>query len=772
MIHTGVSCRCLLAGGPVKFLACIICLLGAWLWGGCANKTSPQSRSREALFNDGWRFHKQTTPIADPAALPAAGWREVQLPHDWGIEGPFSQEWASGQGFLPGGIGWYRKTFDIPASAAEKQIAIRFNGIYKRSQVWCNGKLAGGRPFGYISFTLDLTPFVHAGQNEIVVKVDHSDFADSRWYTGSGIFRNVFLIMTDKLRIAPNGTFVSTPAATEESATIDIQTMLRNDGADAAVVLASTIFDPQGNATGGVQTIQSVGSNASAGVTHQIRVRKPSLWSVDTPAMYRLHTEVFSSGKLVDSYDTPFGIRTFKFDADQGFTLNGQPMKLKGVCLHEDAGALGAAIPIEVWRRRFLILKEMGCNAIRTSHNPPAPEFLDLCDQMGFLVMDEAFDEWTGAKNKWVAGRNQGQAAKAGYAADFNQWGDIDARDMVLRDRNHPSIIMWSIGNEVDYVGDPFAGNSTELQRVAAQLVKVVKAADPTRPVTAACAAVGTNLFVDLLDIAGYNYQEQRYAGDHTQNPRRIIYGSENSHTPNLWTSSVMQNNFIAGQFLWTGIDYLGEAGVWPNRGSGAGNLDLAGFKKPRFYQRQALWTDKPMVYINPTANGITCYSNCETVALYHDGTLINEAPVNANKQVNGTFVLTTGTLKAVGKNAGKEVCTFELRAPGAAQKLVIIPDAAPLASGGVAQIEVNITDVSGTRVPSATHQINCDLKGARLLGIENGSQTSHENYQAPTHRANQGRMLIYLRAEHAGSITLSLNAEGLEPAKLDLTAK
>jgi beta-galactosidase/beta-glucuronidase len=756
----------------MKFLACIICLLGAWLLGGCAGKSSSQSNSREALFNDGWRFQKEAAPIADPAALPAAGWRDVQLPHDWSIEGPFSQEWASGQGFLPGGIGWYRKSFELPASAAGKSIAIRFDGVYKRSQVWCNGKLAGGRPFGYISFTLDLTPLVHPGQNEIVVKVDHSDFADSRWYTGSGIFRNVFLVTTDKLRVAPYGTFVSTPAATEDAATIDIQTTLKNDGVDAAVVLASTLFDPQGNQVGAMQTIQNVAQGAGATVAHQLTLRKPALWSPETPALYRLRTDVFSSGRLVDSYDTPFGVRTFKFDAAAGFALNGQPTKFKGVCLHEDAGALGAAIPIEVWRRRFSLLKEMGCNAIRTSHNPPAPEFLDLCDQMGFLVMDEAFDEWTGAKNKWVAGRNQGQASRAGYAADFNQWADIDVRDMVLRDRNHPSIVMWSIGNEIDYVNDPFPQNSQELLRVAGRLIKAVKAVDNTRPVTAACAAVGSNLFVDLLDIAGYNYQEQRYAGDHAQNPKRIIYGSENSHAPNLWTSSVMQNNFVAGQFLWTGIDYLGEAGAWPNRGSGAGNLDLAGFKKPRFYQRQALWTDKPMVYINPAANGVTCYSNCETVALYHDGTLISETPVNANKQVNAAFVLSAGTLKAVGRNAGKEVCTHEVRAPGAARKIVVIPDVKTLAPGGVAQIEVNIADADGTRVPSAAHQVDCEVTGARLLGIENGSQASHENYQAPTHRVNQGRMLIYLRAERPGPITLSLHAAGLEPARLELISK
>ncbi|HVT82363.1 MAG TPA: glycoside hydrolase family 2 TIM barrel-domain containing protein, partial [Phycisphaerae bacterium] len=757
-----------------KFLIFGCMLLGVFL-GGCAGKNRLPENKREFLFNDGWQFHKGEIASVE-AAKSEPQWRPVQLPHDWGVEGPFSQEWASGQGFLPGGIGWYRKSFDLPASASGKVVQIRFNGVYKHSQVWCNGKAAGGRPFGYMSFTLDLTPLVHfGGTNEIVVKVDHSDFADSRWYTGSGIFRNVFLVVTDKLHVAPNGTFVSTPAGSADEAIVDVQTMLRNDGADAAAVLVSTILDPRGNQVAGVQAIQQLAPDSSTMIPQRLHVSKPQLWSTHSPALYRLHTQVLSSGKLVDEYDTPFGIRFFTFDADKGFALNGESMKLKGVCLHEDAGALGAAIPLEVWRRRLSILQEAGCNAIRTSHNPPAPEFLDLCDQMGLLVMDEAFDEWTGGKNKWVAGRNRGQASHAGYNTDFAQWADIDVRDMVIRDRNHPSIIMWSIGNEIDYLNDPWPANAPELQRVAAQLVKDVKLVDTTRPVTAACAAVGTNLFVDLLDVAGYNYQEARYTGaqgqpnDHAQHPKRIIYGSENSQTPAAW-EAVAQNDFIAGQFLWTGIDYLGEAGAWPNRGSAAGILDLAGFKKPRFYQRQALWSDQPMVYLTGNANGVTCYSNCETVALFHDGTLVGESPVPANKQITSAFSFTAGTLKAVGKKAGKEICSFETAAAGPAKKLAALPDVASLAPGGVAQIEVDVADGKGIRVATAANQINCTLKGpATLLGIESGDQSSHEDYKAPMHKAYQGRIMVYVRAEQPGTIGITFTADGLDAATVTL---
>ncbi len=763
----------------VKKFILLSCLSAAFWMGGCAGKMAAPS-PREALFDDGWKFHRETTPHEDVAKLPEAAWRSVQLPHDWGIEGPFSQEWASGQGYLPAGIAWYQKSFDVPAAAAGKDVSIRFNGIYKHSQVWCNGKLVGGRPYGYMSYTLDLTPFLHfGGRNELEVKVDHSDFADSRWYAGSGIYRNVFLVMADKLHVEPNGTFVTTPVATAEAATVDIQTRLRNDGPEAALVLVSRLFNPQGKQVAGVQTIQAMATATDATVAQRVQVPQPALWSVDAPAMYRLHTEVLSGGKPVDSYDTPFGIRTFNFDADKGFTLNGVGMKLKGVCLHEEAGALGAAVPIEVWQRRLSILREAGCNAIRTSHNPPAPEFLDLCDQMGFLVMDEAFDEWTGGKNKWVAGRNVGTASHAGYNTDFKQWADTDIRDMVVRDRNHPSIIMWSIGNEIDYLNDPWPANSPELPRVAAQLIKDVKSVDTTRPVTAACAAIATNLYVDLLDVAGYNYQEARYTGtggspnDHVLHPKRIIYGSENSQTPATW-DAVAQNDFIAGQFLWTGIDYLGEAGRWPNRGSAAGIMDLAGFKKPRFFQRQALWTDKPMVYLDTGPRGITCYSNCDTVALYHDGTLIGESPVNAStKQITSNNAFTSGTLRAVGKRKGEEACTFELPIAGAAKKLVLLPDVKALSAGHVAQIEVDVADAGGNRVAGAANQINFAVKGpGKILGIESGDQSSHEDYQAPTHKAYQGRVLVYLRAEGAGEIQLSATAGGLEGASTPFRAQ
>ena len=462
----------------------------------------------------------------------------------------------------------------------------------------------------------------------------------------------------------------------------------------------------------------------------------------------------------VDKCDTSVGIRTFNFDPVKGFSLNGQSMKLKGVCLHHDAGTLGAGVPIQVWERRLKLLKDGGCNAIRCSHNPPAPEFLDLCDRMGFLVMDEAFDEWTRGKHKWIVGHNVGQPGTDGYHSDFDRWADRDIRDMVLRDRNHPSIILWSIGNEIDYQNDPYPPNSAELPPIAERLIKDVKAVDTTRPVTAACASPTTNLFKKLLDVEGYNYMERLYAEDHAAHPNRVIYGSENSHMPTAW-KAVSDNDYIAGQFLWTGIDYLGEAGIWPSHASNAGLLNLAGFPKDQYYLRKSLWTDAPMVYLTtsrpgrgrfrqgPTARSVWCYTNCDNVELFHDGKLLGSKPPPAEHAITWPVEFTSGVLKAVGTK-GRQQVTFELKKAGAAAKLVLHPDVHKLAADGrdVAQIEVDVTDKDGTRVPDNANVISCDITGpARIIGIENGNTFNPEDYVKTRRTAFQGRLMIYVQS-------------------------
>jgi len=748
----------------------------------------PAANTRNLLFTEQWRFAKGDNAGAREASFDDSAWRVLDLPHDWSIEGPFDPKLASCTAFLPCGIACYRKTFEVPAEAAGKCISIRFDGVMNHSTVWCNGVQVGERPYGYSSFTCDLTPAItFGGLNAIAVRVNHEQYADSRWYAGSGIYRNVFLNITDKVHVDTNGVFVPTPNVTAESAEVHVQALVKNDAAEAATVTVVTIIkDTQGMTAASMEQAGSTPASGQKQFNVTIKIPRPALWSPEHPSMYRVQTLVKKGDAVIDEYNTPFGIRSFVFDPQKGFFLNGQPMKLKGVCLHHDAGALGAAVPIQVWKRRLKLLKDAGCNAIRCSHNPPDPEFLDLCDQMGFLVIDEAFDEWSGAKKKWIVGRNVGQPGKDGYHSDFEKWADIDIRDMVLRDRNHPSIIMWSIGNEIDYTNDPFPPKSPALIPIAERLIKDVKAVDTTRPVTAACAFPATNLFKKLLDVEGYNYMERLYAGDHAAQPNRVIYGSENNHSLAAW-QAVASNDYIPGQFLWTGIDFLGEAGVWPSHGSGAGLLDLAGFPKPQYYFRKSLWSDVPMVYLSTGGVGgrggkggadgkaITCITNCDSVELFHDGQSLGSKPHVFGETLSWPVSFTSGVLKAVGRK-GFATVTFELKKPGAATKLVLLSDVNSLKGDGrdIAQIEVNAVDRDGTLVPMAADLVACKIDGpGRIIGIENGNLRSTEDYKGPTHSLYQGRMLIFVQSQkNSGQLALTVSTDKLESARTTLQVR
>ncbi len=565
-------------------------------------------------FDDDWRFSKGDFATAMVPAFDDSAWKPVNLPHDWSSDGPFSADYASGTAFAPGGIGWYRKHFKRDPAETNKLVAIEFDGVYDYAEVWLNGHFLGGRPYGYSSFECMLTPLVRFGaDNVLAVRVDHSRFADSRWYTGSGIYRHVRLRLMDKLRIARWGVYVTTPEITLAATTVRTETKIENStGHEQSLTLQSELLAPDGRSVAELSTSDTLADATNTTFIQQIRFASPQLWFPDSPVLYTLKSRLRSGTAVVDETTTPFGIRKLRFDADKGFFLNGVAMKLKGVCIHHDAGCLGAAVPDKVLERRLRILKEVGVNAIRSSHNPPAPELLDFCDRLGFLVMDEAFDEFTPGKNKWVTGRNNGEPSHFGYAELFDQWSVRDISDMVLRDRDHPSIIMWSIGNEIDYRNDPFShpvlGDeyhprnppAHELVTCARPLIAAVKQLDTTRPVTAALATVAMSDTVglgEMLDAVGYNYQESRYPADHAKYPKRFIYGSENSSGWMQWLA-VRDNDYVGGQFLWTGIDYLGEAGRWPNRGSRAGLLDLCGFKKPLALFRQSLWSAKPMVYL------------------------------------------------------------------------------------------------------------------------------------------------------------------------------
>ena len=564
------------------------------------------------LLNESCLFYSGDAPDADYMGYDDRAWQKVTLPHDWAVGYPFDKKHSSGTGYLPGGRGWYRGRFTLTDEDLSKRLTLCFDGVYQHTRVWLNSNYLGAWAYGYTAFSFDVTPFARAGENVISVAVEHDEVADSRWYTGSGIYRDVLLTLSHPDAFLQDGIFVTTKELTTDSAVLEITYQTEN--ADGAAFCA---VDGDGNAV-------FLGEAAGKDGRLTAVLSAPRLWSPDSPNLYRLVCTAKKDGKKLDRVEVPFGVRVCRFDADEGFFLNGKPMKIKGVCLHHDGGCLGAAVPKAAWERRLRKLKAAGVNAVRTAHNPPDRHLLDLCDEMGFFVMDEVFDEWEGPKNKWWQGHNVYPPKRFGYAFDFPQWHEKDLASMVKRDRSHPSVILWSIGNEIDYPNDPYvtplfrealgnndAGKPAEerkyddkkpdakrLPTVAKRLTEIVHRLDPTRPVLTALSfpelSNKTGLS-DVTDVAGYNYRERMYDGDHKEFPARIILGSENGHAPAAWYD-VLDRPFIAAQFLWTGSDFLGECRGWPERASGAGLLDLAGNEKPLYMQRKALWTEEPFV--------------------------------------------------------------------------------------------------------------------------------------------------------------------------------
>ncbi|MDO7885811.1 sugar-binding domain-containing protein [Hymenobacter cheonanensis] len=779
-----------------------------------------QAQRQQLLFNNDWKFHLGDAPGSERPTADDKAWRAVTLPHDWSIEGPFSEQWASATAYLPGGLGWYRKSFALPAGYRGKKVFVYFDGVYKNSEVWLNGHFLGKRPSGFASFQYELTPYLATtGPNVLAVKVDHREVADSRWYTGSGIYRNVYLLATAPVHIRQWGVGFTTPQVSKSAATGKVSVALTNAGATAAAVtVTSTLLNARGQAVATAKQVVNVKAKADGTASLTLPIRNPALWSADQPTLYRLRVSLAVQGKPTDEVTEEVGVRTIRFDANQGFFLNEQPTKLRGVCLHDDAGALGVAVPPEVWERRLKTLKAAGCNAIRMSHNPHADYFYRLCDRLGFLVMDEAFDEWERGKNKWVAGWNVGTPSQHGSHEYFKEWGDRDLRDMVLRNRNRPSIIMWSIGNEIDYPNDPYTHEvlntgrnpqiygkgylpdhppASEMGPLARRLVAVAKQADSTRPITAALAGVVMSNFTDYpaaLDLVGYNYQEFRYPEDHKQYPQRIIYGSENGMAPSAW-AAVDSNAYVSAQYLWTGIDYLGEAGKWPQRANGAGLLDMAGFPKPEFYFRQSLWTSAPMLYLTtaeapgkpgtrqpplaPTWNWpaasqvhVVALTNNEATELFLNGQSLGK---KTGRLPAWDVPYATGELRAKGYRNNQAVSETLLRTTGAPSTLQLKPDRTTLAAKtqGLAQIEVQVVDQAGNLVTDATNEVTVTLTGpARLLGIESGDLASHEPVAAPRHKAYQGRLLLYVQATGPGPIRVALAAPGLASQTAELRAE
>jgi beta-galactosidase len=774
-------------------------------------------------FDFDWRFHLGAAPGASAQDFSDQDWRMVQMPHDYSREGGFSQTNDSCTAFLPAGIGWYRKSFVVPADWSNRLVSVQFDGVSDRGKVWINGHFLGERPYAYSTFAYDLTPWLHFGAtNVIAVRCDRAR-ADSRWYPGSGIDRHVWLIVTKKIHIARYGVYITTPEVSAQRAEVKIKTSLQNESDDGRNVhLITKIFDPRGREIVTQEHGDDIDARKDDNFTQTAKIASPELWSPDSPSLYTAVTEVWAGGKVVDQLQTKFGIRSIRFDAQRGFLLNGQPFKIKGVCLHDDAGALGTAVPDQVLERRLRLLKGIGCNAIRCSHNPKAPEFYDMCDRLGLLVMDEAFDEWTGAKKKWIHGWNVGKPSlHPGYAAFFKEWADRDLRDMVLRDRNHPCVILWSIGNEIDYPGDPFSyptdnnydphkPSAKTLVPIARRLIADVRECDDTRPVTMALAnlpASDATGLAGLLDVVGVNYQLDGCLKDLADYRNRKFFFSECGYGLN-YAELCATNPRVAGQFLWVGFDYLGEAKKWPERGWDDGLFDTCGFEKPRAYYRESLWSEKPMVYIAVRSRAaghgarswqgdfgwqpmrsdwnwandprpelpVEVYSNCKTVELFLNGKSLGKKTLaDAPDRIRRWHVhFEPGELKAVGTGSGKTV-VYRLVTAGKPARLDLNSDQTHLTANGedVAQIKIRLVDAGGVLVPN--HDVVCSVQvtgAGRLLAMDNGNQEDMTPLTAHSRKLRNGRALAIIESErHSGPILVKVTSPSLPEAELKLRA-
>lgn len=777
---------------------------------------------QQIYLTKNWRFHLGDIPESFSKTYQDVDWEKVEIPHDWSIKQPFSTEHSSGTGYVTGGIGWYRCSFFLDEQFRGKHISIVFDGVYKNSQVWCNSYYKGSWPYGYTTFRHDITNDVCFGKEEnlICVKVSHTDISDSRWFTGSGITRKVTLLIEDEIHPVADGVFFQTPNVSKEKAEILIANQIENSSSNQKkVTIKNVLKDKESNEILSLSSTCILEKNTMCESKQSGILTNPILWSTQKPYLYTLET--YMKYEDVESTDNTswylantmkVGIRSFAFHPDTGFTLNNVSQKLKGVCLHHDAGCLGAAVTPLVWIRRLLKLKEMGCNAIRMSHNPHMPELYDLCDSLGFFVMDEAFDEWEGAKNKWSTGHNVYPPKHQGYYEVFPEWHEKDLIALIRRDRNHPSIIMWSIGNEIDYPNDPYCHplfqsmtgnndknkpaaereynpnkpNATRLVSIANRLVEIVKTEDTSRPITLASAFPELSARLGLyenLDVIGYNYKEHLYEEDHKSFSNQPILGSENGHGYQEWLA-VTKNEYIAGQFLWTGIDYLGEAYGWPIHGSSAGLLTLAGFEKPAYYRRKSLWANHACIYLATTRYEmdnheftpvyeswnyipgeeveVRCYTNLGSAELF-----LNEKSLGIKEASKDTgyisFVVPfeEGLLKAVAKHKDASLtslettltaflqttyapCKINLQEFTCAKSLNEVED---FYQENLHQIEVTIEDQDSNRVVTDSSMLHIGLEeNAILLGLENGDLADVTGYFEPARRAYEGRMLIYLK--------------------------
>jgi len=775
---------------------------------------SPRVREN---FDDSWFFCRGESSGAEQKSFDASTWRALDLPHDSSVEGPFDPKNASGApgGFLPGGIGWYRKTFRLPEGSQGRKVFIEFDGVYMNSEVWINGHHLGKRPYGYIGFEYDLTPHLDfTGENTIAVRMDNSKQPSGRWYAGTGIYRHVWLKTTDPLHVAHWGTYVTTPEITAEKATVAIETTIRNERKTTQkATIRQTILDADGKTVTTAEDSIGLTSGAEKALAQTLSISNPKLWSPDSPTLYSIRTDILDGTRLADTYQTPLGIRTLRFDAQKGLFVNGVSTKMKGVCNHQDLGPLGTALWDQALERRLKMLKDMGCNAIRTAHYPHSPELMALCDKMGFLVLNETFDEW---RRGWdfegkllVSSKTNRGKAPFGYNKYFDEWHERDLTDHLKRDRNHPCVIMWSVGNEV-----PESVKNGEIETVKV-LRDICHKIDPTRPVTVGCnhiKSANESGFTEQLDIVGYNEGVEsvfEIEGDRVRYPNRMMYLSEVPHSlqtrgeyrthpryyrpgfdhPKLTEKEVFPETdvyyessydnagvqidarrswrmsktkpYIMGEFRWTGFDYIGESGGWPRVLGNYGIIDLCNFPKDTYYFYQSQWTDKPMVHLLPhwTWSGkegatipVWCYTNCDEAELFLNGKSLGKRAFDEKNDMHLEWLVPyqTGELKVVARKDGKEAATTTIHTAGLPARIFISADQPKLdpATRDLSYVTFRMEDENGHFVPQAAKWVNIQIEGpGRLVGSGSGDPLSHESFQASTIRTFNGLGLAIIAA-------------------------
>lgn len=804
-----------------KLLTAAFALLVLW-----PLSASAQSPGGVVLFDDDWRFSRGGAQGAEGADFDDSRWRRLDLPHDWSIEDlpgkgtPFDPAAVSQVqgGYTVGGTGWYRKTFDVPGAQRGKRLVIQFDGVYMNAEVWLNGRRVGEHPYGYTSFWFDLTDKVNfGGRNVLAVKVKNEG-ENSRWYSGSGIYRHVWIKMLEPTHVAQWGTYVTTPEVSSSAAKVSLKTSVQNESdTGARVRLVTRILDPTGMEVARVEDDKNVEARSTHAFEQDAPLKSPALWSHESPALYTAVSEVYRGQQLTDRVETKFGVRSISFDVAHGFRLNGQTVKLKGGCLHHDNGPLGARAYDRAEERRVELLKAAGYNALRMSHNPPSPAFLEACDRLGMLVIDEAFDMWREGKNPHD------------YHLYFDEWWQRDIESMIARDRNHPSVIMWSTGNEIPNRHRP------EVARLSKTLAEYVKRLEPTRPVTSAVNELREDKdpYFATLDISGYNYaaggdhlKQSLYETDHARVSDRIMVGTESYPLEafDAWTN-VVDHSYVIGDFVWTAFDYIGEAsigwrGYWqesnfyPWNLAYCGDIDICGWKRPQSFYRDALWKEnqlslfvrapRPSFEPNPKRQSwskwhwhdvladwnwkgyegkpldVDVYSSCEYVELYLNGKSLGRQETNRSNRFTATWRVPyqPGTLKAVGFNNPPRtaVASAELRTAAEPTRLNLIADRTRVRADGqdLSYVTVELLDARGVRHPKAENLVRFAVEGpGSIVSVGNANPVSTESYQQPQRKAWQGRALVIVKSgKQPGRIILRATSQGLPPASIVIESR